>query len=128
MAEKKSISHALDAGVLNPDITLAALVEAGEKLSELDGPLSVPTLVGDWYVYHQLGEGVQETISFEHIKVLQDFNVINLDTTLGSLVEASRFETPGELVSATLIGSWYAYKSGPSVGGIEDVIVSGGTL
>jgi hypothetical protein len=115
MAEKKSIGRALDARVLNPDITLAALVEAGEKLSELDGSLSVPTLVGDWYVYHQLGEDLEETISSEHIKVLQDFNVINMDTTLGSLVEASGFDTAGELASATLIGSWYAYKSGLSI-------------
>jgi hypothetical protein len=128
MAEKKSISRALDARVLNPDITLAALVEAGEKLSALDGALSVPTLVGDWYVYHQIGEDLKETISSEHIKVLQEFNVINLDTTLGSLVEASGFDTGAELASATLIGSWYAYKSGLSVDDIETVIESGPTL
>lgn len=85
-------------------------------------------MVGDWYVYHQIGEDLKETISSEHIKVLQEFNVINLDTTLGSLVEASGFETGAELASATLIGSWYAYKSGLSVDDIETVIESGPTL
>lgn len=127
MADKKSISRALEAGVLNSDITLARLVEAGEKLSELDGSLSVPTLVGDWYVYHQIGEGLKEVITAEHVKVLQEFEVINLDTTLGSLVEAGGLEGPGELASATLVGSWYAYKSGLSIDELE-VIQPGNTF
>ncbi|WP_438854358.1 hypothetical protein [Agromyces sp. M3QZ16-3] len=127
MPEKRNIGRALDARLVNPDVTLARLVEAGQRLSELDGTVSVPTLIGDWYVYHQLPEGVDEMISSEHVKVLAEFGVIDLDATLGSVVEANALETALEKAGATLVGPWYVYKSGIADDGIEEVIITEGT-
>ena len=45
-----------NSGILNPDVTLSNLIDAASQLSALNpgGPASVPTLLGDWYVYHQM--------------------------------------------------------------------------
>lgn len=51
-------------GILNPDITLEKVIDTA---AELDGAfsgtdMSVPTLIGNWYVYHTI-EAVDATIS-----------------------------------------------------------------
>ncbi|THG35522.1 hypothetical protein E6C70_05630 [Glaciibacter flavus] len=112
MPNDNNISRAIKARLINPDVTLARLVEAGERLGQLDGDISVPTLVGDWYVYHQLTADVKETISSEHLKVLQELQIVDVEATLGALVEAGGTEGPGDKAAATFIGPWYAYKSG----------------
>jgi hypothetical protein len=48
-------------GILNPDITLDQIIKAAADLDEVlvgggGGEVSVPTLVGPFYVYHALGK------------------------------------------------------------------------
>jgi len=54
-----------ESGILNTDVTLHQLIEAGSKLSALNpgGSRATPTLVGDWYVYHQLPDSVGSRVN-----------------------------------------------------------------
>lgn len=47
-------------GILNPDITLEQVIDAATELDKTfkGSDVSVPTLIGDWYVYHTI-EGME---------------------------------------------------------------------
>lgn len=54
--DERSFEILKESGILNTDVTLGQIVEAGRKLSALrtGSEASVPTLIGDWYVYHTI--------------------------------------------------------------------------
>lgn len=59
---KEHVEILKKSGLLNPDITLQQVIDTA---AELDGAfsgtdVSVPTLIGDWYVYHTI-EAVDAT-------------------------------------------------------------------
>lgn len=62
MAESRIPAEHLDilqkSGLLNPDLTLEKIVGAATELDKsfaaLGAAKSVPTLIGNWYVYHTL--------------------------------------------------------------------------
>jgi len=49
-------------GLLNPDITLEQVITAAGELDKSfqGAEASVPTLIGDWYIYHTI-EGMKST-------------------------------------------------------------------
>ena len=62
MAESRIPAEHLDilkkSGILNPDVTLEHLMNAADQLDKsfagLAAAKSVPTLIGNWYVYHTI--------------------------------------------------------------------------
>ena len=62
MAESRIPAEHLEilqkSGLLNPDVTMDKIVKAAEELDKsfaaLGAAKSVPTLIGNWYVYHTL--------------------------------------------------------------------------
>jgi len=62
MAESRIPAEHLDilkkSGILNPDVTLEQIVNAADQLDKsfagLSAAKSVPTLIGNWYVYHTI--------------------------------------------------------------------------
>ncbi|HUR23946.1 MAG TPA: hypothetical protein VMZ73_08770 [Acidimicrobiales bacterium] len=56
--DERSFEILKESGILNTDVTLGQIMEAGKKLSAIKtgSEASVPTLIGNWYVYHTIEE------------------------------------------------------------------------